>query len=317
MKRAMVRRYKPGKIIVLCRAKRSLVERFPSQFIQTNSCNYNQNNNSYTAKLTNTCSRKICRISGLNSKYYLCLSTIKYCTADMTTILLLETATEVCSAAISRDGEVLVAKETIEGYNHSEKLTVFIEELMEENNIPMANLDAVCVSRGPGSYTGLRIGVSVAKGICYALGKPLISVGTLDALAYQIACHPQHYGLTLNNSTLLCPMIDARRMEVYTALYDYKGTPITGIEARIIDEDSYAHELENQEVIFFGNGAAKCRLALNHHNARFPGEVHASARFMSALASNRYNLHEFEDVAYFEPFYLKDFVATIPKNKLF
>jgi tRNA threonylcarbamoyladenosine biosynthesis protein TsaB len=235
----------------------------------------------------------------------------------MTTILLLETATEVCSAAVYRDGRIMAAKETIEGYNHSEKLTVFIEDLMEENNIPMVNLDAVCVSRGPGSYTGLRIGVSVAKGICYALRKPLISVGTLEALASQVAHHPQDYGLTLNSTTLLCPLIDARRMEVYTALYDYTGTPITGIEARIIDENSYTHELANREVIFFGNGAAKCRLALNHPNARFPGEVHASARFMSALACNRYNLREFEDVAYFEPFYLKDFVATIPKNKLF
>ncbi len=235
----------------------------------------------------------------------------------MTTILLLETATEVCSAAISRAGRVLAAKETIEGYNHSEKLTAFIEELMEENDIPMANLDAVCVSRGPGSYTGLRIGVSVAKGICYALGKPLISVGTLDALAYQVAHNPLDYGLTLDSSALLCPMIDARRMEVYTALYNHKGTPITGIEARIIDENSYTPELETREVIFFGNGAAKCKLALNHSNARFPGEVLASARFMSFLAYNRYNLREFEDVAYFEPFYLKDFVATIPKNKLF
>jgi len=257
------------------------------------------------------------QISGLNSKCYLCVSIIKYCTADMTTILLLETATEVCSAAISRDGRILAARETIEGYNHSEKLTVFIEELMRENNIPMTNLNAVCVSRGPGSYTGLRIGVSVAKGICYALNKPLISVGTLDALAHQMAHHPQDYELTINSTTLLCPMIDARRMEVYTALYDCFGTPITGIEARIIDENSYAPELESKEVIFFGNGAAKCKLTLNHPNARFPGEVHASARFMSVLAYNRYNWHEFEDVAYFEPFYLKDFVATIPKNKLF
>ncbi len=235
----------------------------------------------------------------------------------MTTILLIETATEVCSAAISCDGRILAAKETIEGYNHSEKLTVFIEELLKECNIPVTNLDAVCVSRGPGSYTGLRIGVSVAKGICYALNKPLISVGTLDALAYQVAQHPQDYGLTLNSSTLLCPMIDARRMEVYTALFDDAGTPITGIEARIIDDNSYAPELDIREVIFFGNGAAKCKLVLNHPNARFPCDVHASARFMSALANNRYNLHEFEDVAYFEPFYLKDFVATLPRNKLF
>jgi tRNA threonylcarbamoyladenosine biosynthesis protein TsaB len=232
---------------------------------------------------------------------------------QMATILLLETATEVCSAAISRDGQIIALRETQENFNHSEKLTVFIEELFAEEAVYPQMPDAVCVSKGPGSYTGLRIGVSVAKGICYALNIPLIAISTLEAMAYQVA--QNHLKLPAN--TLLCPMIDARRMEVFYAMYDHNGKQMTDISAKIIDENSFDEELNHNTIFFFGNGALKCKSVLSHPNAKFAEEVNASARFMPTLAENYFNQKKFVNVAYFEPFYLKDFVATIPKNKVF
>jgi tRNA threonylcarbamoyladenosine biosynthesis protein TsaB len=230
----------------------------------------------------------------------------------MALILLLETATEVCSVAISRDGIPIACQETKEGFLHSEKLTVFIEQLLNENQIITGELDAVCISRGPGSYTGLRIGTSVAKGICYRLDRPLIAISTLDSMA-SYAGSIYNPG---NEQFLLCPMLDARRMEVYTALYS-RGERLTGIEAKIIDSNTFSSELEEQRILFFGNGAEKCKQVLQHRNAVFMDDIHASARFMSAMAEREYNSGKFEDVAYFEPFYLKDFIATVPKNKFF
>jgi tRNA threonylcarbamoyladenosine biosynthesis protein TsaB len=242
---------------------------------------------------------------------------ISQITGSMATILLLETATEICSVAIAKGGKTILAMETADGYNHSEKLTVFIGEVMKASGIQMKELDAVCVCRGPGSYTGLRIGVSAAKGICYALDIPLLSVGTLDAMAHHIAENAAKYGLDPSADFFLCPMLDARRMEVYTALYDRNARKLTDVQAHIVEQLSFQKELTEKWVVFFGNGAPKCKTAIHHPNAVFLDDVSASAQFMSYLAEGDFNMQKFEDVAYFEPYYLKDFVATIPRNKLF
>lgn len=227
----------------------------------------------------------------------------------MAIILNIETSTEVCSVTISKEGELLYKKETQEGLRHSELLTVFIEELFNENNFNPSQLDAVAVSKGPGSYTGLRIGVSVAKGLCYGLSIPLISVNSLEIMGNYAA-------LNLSENTLFCPMIDARRMEVYTALYNSDGEEIRPVSAEIIDENFLSDVLDSSKVLFFGNGAEKCKEKLVHENAVFEGPEKTSAQFMQNLSENKFNKKEFEDVAYFEPFYLKNFVATIPKNKV-
>jgi len=236
----------------------------------------------------------------------------------MATILNIETSTEVCSVNVSENGKLLFEKESLEGLKHSELLTVFIEQLFSENNLEMKDVDAVAVAKGPGSYTGLRIGVSVAKGLCYALDKPLISISTLDAMGIFTSQHPEQFNIENKSSEnlLFCPMIDARRMEVYTALYNQNGEPSEPVSAKIIDENSFSEKLKDSEIAFFGNGADKCKKALNHPNALFAGPLKASARFMINLAEKKYNNKEFENVAYFEPFYLKNFVATVPKNKI-
>ena len=235
----------------------------------------------------------------------------------MARILLLETATEVCSVALSVDGTIVASAEKTEGFRHSELVTLYVDQVIREWDSGVELLDAVCVCRGPGSYTGLRIGVSVAKGMCYALDIPLLSVSTLNAMASNMAFRTRGEELSGNAPPLLCPMIDARRMEVYTALFDNQGNQLSEITAAIIGEDSFADSLATQKVWFFGNGASKCQAVIRHPNAIFPGEVLASARFMSSLAEERFNNNAFENVSYFEPFYLKDFVATVPKNKVF
>ena len=235
----------------------------------------------------------------------------------MAGILLIETSTEVCSVAFSENNEVQFIKESLEGLNHSELLTVFIEDLFKENNLSFSAIDAVAVSKGPGSYTGLRIGVSVAKGLCYALDKPLIAINSLDILGKYAAENVNEFSeFNLNDNILFCPMIDARRMEVYTALYNISGERIKPVSAEIVDENFIDDHLEKQPVLFFGNGAQKCKSTLKHKNAIFNGPVKTSAQFMQKIAHDKYNKKEFENVAYFEPFYLKDFVATIPKNKI-
>ncbi len=235
----------------------------------------------------------------------------------MAVILNIETSTEVCSAAIGKDGGLLFKKESLEGLKHSEMLTVFIEGLLVENGIDIKDIDAVAVSKGPGSYTGLRIGASVAKGLCYALEKPLISVGSLDAMGIFTAQNINNFIEGGNGKNLLfCPMIDARRMEVYTALYNHAGEIVMPVTAQIIGENSFANELEGHKILFFGNGAEKCKKYLSRPNALFNGPLKASSQFMVSVSENKYNKKEFENVAYFEPYYLKDFVATIPKNKV-
>ena len=235
----------------------------------------------------------------------------------MAIILNIETSTEVCSVSLAEDGKTLYQKESIEGLNHSKLLTVFIEDLLSENNFDIHKIDAVAVSKGPGSYTGLRIGVSVAKGLCYGLDKPLIGIGSIEAMGYYVAENTgEFYEAADGEELLFCPMIDARRMEVYTALFEKGGKAISDVTAEIIDENSFAEHLQTKKILFFGNGADKCREKITHANALFNGPDKTTARFMQNLAEIKYNKKEFEDVAYFEPFYLKDFVATIPKNKI-
>jgi tRNA threonylcarbamoyladenosine biosynthesis protein TsaB len=234
----------------------------------------------------------------------------------MARILLLDTATELCSAALSENGTVLSFKEKSDGFRHSELLTVFIGELLQESGWSVSQLDAVCVSRGPGSYTGLRIGISVAKGLCYGLNIPLMAISSLHSMADHVAQNLQRWQISDNARILLCPMLDARRMEIYTALFDRFGKQISGIKAEIIHEHSFSGELNSGMIFFFGNGSLKCKSIIKHPEAHFLEDIIASARFMSTIAQDSFNNKEFENVAYFEPFYLKDFVATVPKNKV-
>jgi tRNA threonylcarbamoyladenosine biosynthesis protein TsaB len=235
----------------------------------------------------------------------------------MALILNIETSTEVCSVSLAENGRLLYKKESIEGLNHSRVLTVFIEEIFKENNIKPETIDSVAVSKGPGSYTGLRIGVSVAKGLCYGLNIPLISINSLEILGLFAARNLAGYELPNDGiPSLFCPMIDARRMEVYTALYNLRGDELRPVSAEIIDENFLAELLENHKILFFGNGAEKCKNTIKHKNAFFEGPVKTSAQFMQSISEEKFKKKEFEDVAYFEPFYLKNFVATIPGNKI-
>ena len=218
-------------------------------------------------------------------------------------ILNIETATPVCSIALSRDEVLLAHKTSVEHNVHSEKLTVFVENIMKECGCDFNMLDAVAVSEGPGSYTGLRIGASVAKGLCYGLGKPLIAIKTLQAMAYGMRVHCP------DESALYCPMIDARRMEVYTALYDFNGNEIEVTTAKVIDNLSFKEILSQRKVIFAGDGMEKCKEVINAPNALFLTQFCHSAEWMIPLAEAKWNAQQFADVAYFEPFYLKEFQA--------
>lgn len=232
----------------------------------------------------------------------------------MSLILGIETATKICSVAISRDEKLLALKEIGGEYSHSENLNHFIELACAEAKITLNQLDAIAVSKGPGSYTGLRIGVSTAKGLCYGLDKPLIAIDTLKAMAVRLIdslSDSENWG-----GALFCPMIDARRMEVYTAIYNAKFEMLEPISAKIIDEHSFAHFLEKNKVVFFGDGAEKCKLLLNNHpNAVFIDNVDPSAQCVNQLASSKFKQVIFEDVAYFEPYYLKEFLATTPRKR--
>lgn len=234
----------------------------------------------------------------------------------MAVILIIETSTEICSVALSVDGLLTDLKESKEGQNHARLVTVFAEELLSRNNIKPDELSAVTVSKGPGSYTGLRIGVSTAKGICFARRIPLIAIGTLEAMTQHVILNRKYYEIPEDKPTLFCPMIDARRMEVFSMLYNEDGSVLKPISAEIIDETFLSKEIAENQVVFFGNGAEKCRQTLQSTNALFISEIDASAKFMCQLAWELYNTNKFEDVAYFEPFYLKDFVATVSKKNL-
>jgi tRNA threonylcarbamoyladenosine biosynthesis protein TsaB len=221
-------------------------------------------------------------------------------------ILSIETATTNCSVSLSKNGETLHLKEDYgNGYSHAEKLHLYIDAVLKETNLDKTQLNAIAVSKGPGSYTGLRIGVSAAKGLCYALGVPLISVSTLESLAHQVNA----------KSGLIVPMLDARRMEVYSAIYSASFIEERAIEAQVLDENSFKNELENEQITFIGNGVEKTKTLLTSKNALYIDGKLPSADQMSALAFNKFEKGDFEDVAYFEPYYLKDFVALKPKPK--
>jgi tRNA threonylcarbamoyladenosine biosynthesis protein TsaB len=234
----------------------------------------------------------------------------------MALILNIESSTEVCSVSLARNGKILDTVENLMGQNHSRLLTVYIEEVFQKTNLTMSDLEAVAVSGGPGSYTGLRIGVAAAKGICYALNKPLISITSLASMADHVTANSQYYNLPEGN-LLFCPMIDARRMEVYTALFDRNGKMIRAIQADIIDSESFKDYFSGSRIAFFGNGADKCKSVITDHNAIFVENIRTSAAFMAKLAQEAFEKKEFQDVAYYEPFYLKDFVATIPTKNVF
>lgn len=230
-------------------------------------------------------------------------------------ILCIETSTAVCSVALVENGNVIALRESIDGQNHAEKITIFIDEIMKETNVVYKDLDAIAVSMGPGSYTGLRIGVSTAKGFCYALEKPLIAVDTLAAMAYGFISS-QLSAISNQPTAILCPMIDARRMEVYTAFFNEKLERTSETEALVINENSFMELKQNNHLYLFGDGADKlATLFENDKNITVVEKFHCSAAYMATLAEEAFKNKDFVDVAYFEPFYLKNFVPGIPKVK--
>ena len=258
-------------------------------------------------------------------------------------IILIETSTALCSVALAENGQITAYRESSAPKAHASLTAVFIQEMLDERGLTLADCDAVCVSKGPGSYTGLRVGVSTAKGLCFGSKKPLIAVGTLDTLVAQslyhpernchpeFNCHPEHSEGSPSYRFII-PMIDARRMEVYTAVFSpchpesvchperSEGSPsyrqITETAPAIIDETSFAEYLEQGPCLFIGDGAGKCADVIKHPNANFC-QCHPNAKAMLSPAMAALNENRFEDVAYFEPFYLKEFVATVSKKKLF
>jgi len=223
-------------------------------------------------------------------------------------ILCIETATTVCSVALCHNGNILDKEESTTDKSHASHLTVFIEDILKRSDTEAEILDAVAVSKGPGSFTGLRIGVSAAKGIAYAAGIPLIAIPTTEIMFHGAGKSGEY--------DFYCPVIDARRMEVYTAVYDKNGNEIRNISAEIITSDSFAEILDRGKMLIFGNGAAKCRNIITHPSALFDDSFLISSGYMCTPAQKALDNKNFEDVAYFEPFYLKDFIATIPRKNI-
>ena len=229
---------------------------------------------------------------------------------------MIETSTALCSAALAEDGAIVSYKESSAPKAHASLTAVFVQEMLSERGLTISDCDAVCVSMGPGSYTGLRVGVSTAKGLCFGSGKPLLAVGTLDTLVAQaVAERLTVIPDLIGDLRYIIPMVDARRMEVYTAVFD-QYRQITETSPMIIDENSFAEQLAEGPCLFIGDGAGKCADVIRHPNAHFcQCWPKASAMLAPALAA--YKEKRFEDVAYFEPFYLKEFVATVSRKKLF
>lgn len=225
----------------------------------------------------------------------------------MAILLHIETSTTNCSVGISVNSKIVaLAEQNDAGYSHAENLHMFILKVLAEAGVNKSELDAIAVSKGPGSYTGLRIGVSTAKGLCYALDKPLISVATLEVLARQ------H---NVEDAAYIVPLIDARRMEVYSAVFDQNYLQLRSTEAEIIDSNSFLECLDKNKVHFIGDGALKCKGVITHQNAVFQEKVlYPSAREMAASATTKFKAGDFEDLAYFEPFYLKDFIGVKSKK---
>lgn len=229
----------------------------------------------------------------------------------MAYILALETATKICSVALFKDDQLIRKKEEGGEYSHAEKLGLFIQTILTESEVSYKDLQAVAISKGPGSYTGLRIGTSTAKGLCYALSIPLISVPSLQAMAHMLQIEENC------EQSLLCPMIDARRMEVYTAIYHPDLSVKKEISAEVLDEHSFEQILNKNKICFCGDGSEKARTLLEHHpNAFFSRKGLPSAEAVGLLAFKKFSLGIFEDVAYFEPYYLKDFIAGKAKDLL-
>ena len=223
----------------------------------------------------------------------------------MALVLNIETATTNCSVSLSKDGETLILKEdNSKGYSHAETLHVFIDDVFKTVNLTPSEIDAIAVSKGPGSYTGLRIGVSSAKGLCFALNKPLISIDTLESLAHQVGI----------KEGFIIPMLDARRMEVYSSVFTSELELYREIRAEVLTEDSYKSILETSKVYFIGSGVKKTKSLIEHPNAIFIDDKLPSAKEMGLLSELKYQKSDTEDVAYFEPYYLKDFVALKPKK---
>ena len=235
----------------------------------------------------------------------------------MALILCIETGTDVCSVGIARDGELLSLRESDEGRDHASKVGVFVDELLRETAISPDDLDAVAVGKGPGSYTGLRIGVSFAKGLCYGTGKPLIAVNSLASLA-EVAREDYEAGIIdveKWDEALLCPMVDARRMEVYAQVFDTAGKALSEVSAEVVTAESFAQYRHGcGEFVIFGSGAAKCAEVLD---GAVVADVVPSVRGMVSLAERAFVAGDFADVAYFEPFYLKNFVVTTSKKRFF
>lgn len=230
----------------------------------------------------------------------------------MNTILNIDTSTTVCSVALSAEGECLSMRKDESGNNHSRVIGVFTQQLLQEADSNGWKVAAVALSQGPGSYTGLRIGTSFAKGLCYGMDIPLIAIPTLKIMAWAVAQRLKMEDV--HTDALLCPMIDARRMEVYSAVYNMELNEVEAVSAKIIDQESFSGLLANRKIYFFGNGSNKCKDAITSHNAIFIDGVNPLAVDMAVMAHEAYNKKEFADVAYFEPFYLKDFIATKPKR---
>ncbi|MBI9033794.1 MAG: tRNA (adenosine(37)-N6)-threonylcarbamoyltransferase complex dimerization subunit type 1 TsaB [Bacteroidales bacterium] len=232
----------------------------------------------------------------------------------MALILSIETSTPNCSVALALDGRILAVKEINSRNSHAEVLTAFIQDVLEQSGKQMNELDAVAVSMGPGSYTGLRIGVSTAKGLCFALDKPLIAVSTLQAMAFGMSLeYCARPGADCD--ALFCPMIDARRMEVYAAIYKSGNEEVREVKAEIIDDQAYQDFLSHSKLVFGGDGSEKCKEMITSDQAIFLEGFLPSSSFMVPIAEHKFNTSNFEDLAYFEPYYLKDFVGGIPKVK--
>lgn len=227
----------------------------------------------------------------------------------MACILHIETSTQVCSVAVSEDSHVIFQLEDHSGPNHAERLGSMVDEALSFTDNHAIPFDAVAVSCGPGSYTGLRIGVSMAKGICHGRNLKLIAVPTLELM-----CVPVLLREMVEENALLCPMIDARRMEVYAGIYDRALKEVRPVGADVVDAETYKQWLDERPVYFFGNGAAKCMETINHPNAHLIEGIEPLAKWMQPLAERRLLNGQTEDVAYFEPFYLKDYVAKMPKK---
>lgn len=229
----------------------------------------------------------------------------------MSCILSIETSTGVCSVAMSENGQCIFKQEDHSGPNHAVSLGAFVDEALSFTDNHAIPLGAVAVSCGPGSYTGLRIGVSMAKGICYGRNVPLLAVPTLEVMSVPVLLNHE-----IEDDALLCPMIDARRMEVYSAIYDRALNERRETHADIVDAGTYREYLDHHPVYFFGNGAAKCMETINHPNARLIDGIDPLAKYMFPIAERKWVSEEFENVAYFVPYYLKDFVAKTPKKLL-